>query len=195
MKRHFLPAISPASFIEEIEGKFLFSFVAKIAQARTNTGCLKQVIALAKLCMTAVEANFPAATVRGEHVNIRANTRNPEAAQRANEYLARPGSAGDGPVFTGAQAYRLYRSYDRNCMAVMGVLRKHILHSELSLAELAEKYHGEFRHNGRPVGQRRLIGTTLLVKGLEFDHAIVIDAASLSKKELYVALNSRARGH
>jgi len=39
----------------------------------------------------------------------------------------------------------------------------------------------------------RLIGTTLLVKGLEFDHGIVLDAASLSRKELYVALTRGTR--
>jgi DNA helicase-2/ATP-dependent DNA helicase PcrA len=75
----------------------------------------------------------------------------------------------------------------------LGVLAKHVLHPDLSLAEAAETYQGEFRHKGRPVGRRRLIGTTLLVKGLEFDHAIVLDAASLSRKELYVALTRGAR--
>ena len=75
----------------------------------------------------------------------------------------------------------------------LAVLRKHALRPDLSLAEAAEKYHGEFRHKGRPVGRRRLIGTTLLVKGLEFDHSIVLDATSLSKKELYVALTRGAR--
>ena len=75
----------------------------------------------------------------------------------------------------------------------LGVLKKHVLHPELSLAEAAEKYHGEFRYKGRPIGRRKLIGTTLLVKGLEFDHAIVLDAASLSRKELYVALTRGAR--
>ena len=73
------------------------------------------------------------------------------------------------------------------------MLGKHVLHPDLSLVEAAEQYQGEFRHKGRPVGRRRLIGTTLLVKGLEFDHAIVLDAASLSKKELYVALTRGAR--
>lgn len=37
------------------------------------------------------------------------------------------------------------------------------------------------------------IGTILLVKGLEFDHAIVLEADSLSKKELYVALTRGAK--
>ena len=74
-----------------------------------------------------------------------------------------------------------------------GVLQKHILHPELTLREAAERYHSEFRYKGRPVGRRRLIGTTLLVKGLEFDHAIVLDAGSLARKELYVALTRGAR--
>ena len=74
-----------------------------------------------------------------------------------------------------------------------GVLKKHLLHPDLTLREAAERYHFEFRYRGRPVGRRRLIGTTLLVKGLEFDHAIVLDAASLSRKELYVALTRGAR--
>lgn len=73
------------------------------------------------------------------------------------------------------------------------MLRKHILNPDLSLSEAAEKYHREFRYKGRPVGRRRLIGTTLLVKGLEFDHAIVLDAVSLSRKELYVALTRGAQ--
>lgn len=182
------------SSIEEIEGKALFSFVAKISRARTNANRLKQVIAFAKLCMTAVEANVPAATIRGEYVDIRANTRNPEMAQRANEYLAQPGSAEMARILMALRqtpAIQVVRSDLFN--RVMGVLRKHILHPELSLADAAERYHGEFRYRGRPVGRRRLIGTTLLVKGLEFDHGIVLDAASLSKKELYVALTRGAR--
>ncbi len=75
----------------------------------------------------------------------------------------------------------------------LGVLGKHTLHPELSLAQAAERYQSELRFKGRPLGRRKLIGTTLLVKGLEFDHAIVLDAASLSKKELYVALTRGAR--
>lgn len=44
---------------------------------------------------------------------------------------------------------------------------------------------------GRPVA-RRAAGTTLLVKGLEFEHAVVIADGELTSKELYVAL-TRAR--
>jgi hypothetical protein len=78
-----------------------------------------------------------------------------------------------------------------NC--AVGVLKKHAVAPQLSLGEAAEKYQTQFRYRGRPVGRRRLIGTTLLVKGLEFHHAIILDAPSLSRKELYVALTRGAK--
>jgi DNA helicase-2/ATP-dependent DNA helicase PcrA len=75
---------------------------------------------------------------------------------------------------------------------VVGVLRKQCQRPDLSLEEAADQFQGEFRSRGRPVG-RRLIGTTLLLKGLEFDHGIVLDARSLAAKDLYVALTRGSR--
>lgn len=182
------------SSIEEVEGKDLFSFIRKLERARTDSTRLKEVVELAKKCMTGVGQNLPAGTIRCEHVTIRANTRNRNAASKANAYLATPSSntmANFLLALKNTEDIKIVRA-DLFYRA-LGVLDKHMLHPELSLAEAAEKYHSEFRHKGRPVGRRRLIGTTLLVKGLEFDHAIVLDAASLSKKELYVALTRGAR--
>lgn len=182
------------SSIEEVEGKDLFSFIRKIDRARTDAAHLKELIAFAGRCMTSVDANLPAGTARGEHVDVRANTRNPDVARKANACLAAPSSAAIVDFLSalketdGVQVIRA-DLFNR----ALGVLRKHVLHPELSLSEAAEKYHGEFRYKGRPLARRRLIGTTLLVKGLEFDHAIVLDAASLSRKELYVALTRGAR--
>lgn len=182
------------SSIEEVEGKELFSFLRRMNRARTGVARLEEVITFAKKCMTSVQGNLPAGTARGEHVNIQANTRNPEVARAANAYLAAPSS---GAMASFLLALKQIAGIDvvRADLfhRALGVLSKHVLHPELSLAEAAEKYHGEFRYKGRPVGRRKLIGTTLLVKGLEFDHAIVLDAASLSKKELYVALTRGAR--
>lgn len=182
------------SSIEEVEGKDLFSFIRKLERARTNAARLKEIVEFAKRCMTAVEQNLPAGTVRGEQVNIRANTRNAEAAAKANAYLEAPDSATMRRFLMAlkeTQGIEIVRA-DLFYRA-LGVLDKHLLHPELSLSEAAEKYQSEFRYKGRPIGRRKLIGTTLLVKGLEFDHAIILDAASLSKKELYVALTRGAR--
>lgn len=52
------------------------------------------------------------------------------------------------------------------------------------------------RNRTRLVGRRlarRCIGTTLLVKGLEFDHALVLDADSLDRENLYVAMTRGAK--
>ncbi|WP_211219020.1 UvrD-helicase domain-containing protein [Thalassospira lucentensis] len=182
------------SSIEEVEGKALFSFIRKIERARTEEESLREVITFAKRCMTAVGQKLPAGTCRGELVNVRANTRNPFAARAANAYLAASNSATMADFLLALRetaGIEVVRSDLFN--RVLSVLRKHLLHPELSLSEAAEKYQGEFRHKGRPVGRRKLIATTLLVKGLEFDHAIILDAASLSKKELYVALTRGAR--
>lgn len=48
------------------------------------------------------------------------------------------------------------------------------------------------RHRGRRL-RPRTIGTTLLVKGLEFDHAVVLEPASLGVEGLYVAITRGAR--
>jgi DNA helicase-2/ATP-dependent DNA helicase PcrA len=182
------------SSIEEIEGKALFSFIHKMQRARSNQRRLKEVLAFAKQCMTAVNANLAAATARGERAEIRENTRTPRVARSANAYLADPSSVRMADLLMALMTIdgvEIARADLLNRM--MGVLRKHALFPQLTLAQAAEKYHAEFRYKGRPVGRRRLIGTTLLVKGLEFDHAIVLDAESLSRKELYVALTRGAK--
>lgn len=58
-------------------------------------------------------------------------------------------------------------------------------------AECLEDAAWIIRERTRRIGRRLpryAVGTTLLVKGLEFDHAIVFDADSLDARNLYVAL-------
>jgi AAA domain len=180
--------------IEEIEGKDLFSFVRKVERARNDQARLKHAVTLAESAMTGVGAGVPAGTARGERVVIRGNTRNPCVARAGNVYLANPTSANMAAFLLavkGIPAVHIARADLFN--RIVGVLTKHAVAPHLTLTEAAEKYQTQFRHRGRPVGRRRLIGTTLLVKGLEFDHAIVLDAPTLSRRELYVALTRGAK--
>jgi DNA helicase-2/ATP-dependent DNA helicase PcrA len=48
-------------------------------------------------------------------------------------------------------------------------------------------------HSGRSIGKRS-IGSTLLVKGLEFDHAVIIHTDNMSRKHWYVALTRATTG-
>jgi hypothetical protein len=194
-KCHYLARNLSGAFasIEEIEGNALFSFFGKIDRARTNSKRLK-VVSFAAKCMTAVNGNLPAPTKRGEQTQIRQNTRNADIVRKANAYLENPSAANMTGVLDGLVKISGTRLYRRDLFnRALGVLRKQPDTPGTPFLQAVEQYHGEFRHRGRPVAHPKLIGTTLLVKGLEFDHAVVLDASSLSKKELYVALTRGAR--
>jgi AAA domain len=48
------------------------------------------------------------------------------------------------------------------------------------------------RHAGRRLAQRS-VGSTLLVKGMQFDHAVIVAPEKLSRNDLYVALTRASR--
>lgn len=56
-----------------------------------------------------------------------------------------------------------------------------------ALTDVIWEVQNRIRHSGRSIGKRS-IGSTLLVKGLEFDHAVIIHADNMSRKDWYVAL-------
>ncbi len=60
------------------------------------------------------------------------------------------------------------------------------------LEEAAIHTRDRTRRTGRPPG-RYVISRTLLVKGLEFDHAIILNGNALDRKNLYVALTRASR--
>lgn len=62
------------------------------------------------------------------------------------------------------------------------------MYPDKTIEECCQIYHYELRYKGCPILYPKQIGTTLLVKSLELEHAIVLDAAPLSKKKLYIAL-------
>ncbi len=165
------------SSIEEIEGRDLFLFVGKLQRANSDQARLKHTIALAEMAMTGTSGRLPAGTKRGESVEVRDNTRNPHIARAGNAYLENATSGNLAELLLAVRhtaGVHVARADLFN--RAVGVLKKHSVSPHLTLAEAAETYQTQFRHRGRSIGRRRLIGTTLLVKGLEFDHAIVLDA-------------------
>jgi len=68
-------------------------------------------------------------------------------------------------------------------------LRGHDPSSGKSLRETAWAIRDHARRNGRRVLTKRTVATPLLIKGLEFNHALLLDAAQMeTPEELYVAL-------
>lgn len=177
------------SSIEEVEGTALFSFIKKVLKAKTSSVRLKTVLDFAKDCMTSVTSVLPAGTVRFEVAKISKSTKYPELAEAANNYYNNPSSQ-TLKLFLGLlknnSETRLFRRDLFN--RVLHVLDIHLQTPDITLEDAAKIFQREFRYKGRPINHTKIIGTTLLIKGLEYDHAIVVDAPSLSIKQLYVAL-------
>jgi DNA helicase-2/ATP-dependent DNA helicase PcrA len=177
------------SSIEEIEGVDLFRFINKISKNKKPSGQLKIAIEFAVKCMTGVKKELSAGTKRGEKISITKKTKNPDLGLAANAYLDEPFSDKLRTFFDLLKKTPGTGVFRRDLLnRLMQVLTIHSRSSSFNLEEAVNVYQKIFRHNGRPISYPRLIGTTLLIKGLEFDHTIVLDATSLSKKELYVAL-------
>lgn len=62
----------------------------------------------------------------------------------------------------------------------------------ITLTDAVWETQNRLRHVGRRLGKWN-IGSTLLVKGLEFDHAVVVDADRMTQNDLYVALTRATR--
>ena len=56
-----------------------------------------------------------------------------------------------------------------------------------ALSDIIWEVQNRIRHTGRTIGKRS-VGSTLLVKGLEFDHAIIVHAENMTRHDWYVAL-------
>lgn len=76
--------------------------------------------------------------------------------------------------------------------ALCGALRIVISGATTSLSDAIWDVQNRRRHSGRRFAKRS-IGSTLLIKGLEFDHAIIVDVERLSRNDLYVALTRGSR--
>lgn len=175
------------SSIEEIEGKRLLAFVRKYDSKDTPQERLMCAIDFAKKCISKVDSALSAGTKRGETVALRDNTKNPAVVSAANTFLGDPSTHNLKSFLLALKSAPEPDLYARDLFnRVMRVLTN-CADSE-SLTNSATRFQREFRHTGRPVRHSRILGTTLLLKGLEFEHAIVLDAASLPRKDLYVAL-------
>lgn len=191
-KSHILAKQTSGIFssIEEVEGKRLFSFVKTYDCKNTAKDKLLCTIEFMKdKCFSGVNKALSAATKKGGQANIQANTKNPEIVRAANDFLAAPNPNNLYAFIQSLKSAPETTLYARDLFnRLLKVLTINKTGPALTLEEAAIQFQKQFRHTGRPVSYPKLIGTTLLVKGQEYDHAIVLDASSLTKKDLYVAL-------
>lgn len=190
-KTHLLARTLAGRFssIEEVEGKDLHSFFKKFGTAKTVQAGFLLALEFAKKCFTGVSNALTAGTKRGEMTNCRKGTKYPLVLHAANAYLNEPISCHLKSFFLALKSNPETSTYRRDLLyRFLNVLKMHIDGEGATLAEAANFYQRELRHSGRPIRHQKLIGTTLLVKGLEYDHAVILDADALNAKDLYVAM-------
>lgn len=182
------------SSIEEIEGKELFAFIAKLEACATAKARLVCVIDFSKKCFSSVGDVLSAGATRGEYTKITKATRFPAISNASNSFLDESSSTNLAAFISALQKNPQTQACRRDLLnRLMNVLSMQMSDPHLSLVEAAKKYQREFRYSGRPIRHQRLVATTLLIKGLEYQHAIVLEAESFSPKELYVALTRGAK--
>ncbi|MFM1703580.1 UvrD-helicase domain-containing protein [Aeromonas salmonicida] len=190
-KTHLLARTMAGRFssIEEVEGKELHSFLKKFVAAKTVPAGFLLALEFAKKCFTGVSSVLTAGTKRGEVAKQSKGTKYPLVLHAANDYLSNPTSSHLKSFFLALKANPDTSAYRRDLLyRLLNVLRMHIDGEGTTLLEAANMCQREMRHTGRPLNHRKLIGTTLLVKGLEYDHAVILDADALDAKDLYVAM-------
>ncbi|MFK3711762.1 UvrD-helicase domain-containing protein [Leclercia adecarboxylata] len=79
------------------------------------------------------------------------------------------------------------------CQVLKDALSLSIRSSDISIYEAAAIIREQRRYQGDRRITHRAIGSTLLLKGLECDHALILDAGSMSASNLYVALSRGAK--
>lgn len=76
--------------------------------------------------------------------------------------------------------------------AMRSALRMRVTGQAVNLTDALWHVQNHIRHAGRKI-PRRGVGSTLLVKGLEFEHAIVIHSDNMNRNDWYVALTRATR--
>jgi len=153
---------------------------------------VKAVFNFAKQCMTKMSdyetAAKTAATGGSHRVRTRLNQLNALAAVRASDKLEVVLAALKS--FYEGDGVRVCRR--ELLTSMVNALKFNLAHPELDLTSSAWHVRDLVRRQGRRL-PRLSLGRPVLIKGLEFDHAIVLDTDGLNARELYVALTRGCR--
>lgn len=190
-KTHLLARTMGGRFssIEEVEGKALHSFFKKYEAEKVTKKRFLIALEFAKKCFTGVGETLTAGTRKGDVAKPSKVTKYPVVLLAANAYLGDPTSHHLRSFFFALKENPQTSPYRRDLLyRFFNVLKMHIEGEGASLCDAARLYQREMRYTGRPINHKKLIGTTLLVKGLEYDHAVILDADALDAKDLYVAM-------
>ena len=183
--------------MEEVDCRDLMLFAGQLDRTADGFGWATLMLDFASKCFTGIGSRlsaFRSQYVVGTAPDARRLTTNRAVVERLNRVVSEPSV---GTLVDAARALartpgvRLYRR--ELWQEMQTTLRTHIGSERESITDTAWYVRDRSRRNGRPP-ENRIVSRTLLVKGLEFDHAVVTDADKLKPKEAYVAMTRGRAG-
>jgi hypothetical protein len=181
--------------MEELEGKFMLAFARTVDEGNPRTVAVGT-RNFAVSCMSGVAAKLNKPVVeklaKGEAVS---KLKRPDAEGQLELLSGLLGDPSPGRVAETLEAIAqlpgglLYRREAWRDM--LKALKVAAVSDDVAVSEALSRIRNRTRFAGRNP-ERRVISRPLLIKGLEYDHALLLNARRFSATELYVAL-SRGR--
>lgn len=183
-QQNFASQTPGASTVEAVDLQDLIAFANSFDVGSADA--LGQLLALAQSVMTNV--GVPELTRRLESLQ-RGTARNPpnEAESRALTFMGAPSLAAAAALLSDLRALPNVRVHRPAILyGALKALRDACLGGD-TLAETARRVREEGRLLGRPL-PKRAVGSTLLLKGLEAEVAVLLNTEGMSVQNLYVAM-------
>lgn len=180
--------------MEPIAAEALFDAIATLDDVKGHDLALATIDVAAR-CMTRVRARLASAQRRLERGQMPvARSGSPvEAAVAALREVVEHGVSRVADALDAIEAVVGVPPHRQELLSeVRRAIRSRAAGSERSLKDIAWDLRDDARRRGRVVPPR-IVSRTLLVKGLEFDHGIVLQRNELPKKDLYVAITRPRR--
>jgi DNA helicase-2/ATP-dependent DNA helicase PcrA len=176
--------------MEEMECNDLVKTARKFDSSSGSARAL-EVIEFASLCMTQVKSTLKGASAKLEKGQLPSYGSIPVAMVDALSEIAQDQESDWRRIWTALSEVRRLpkvKVFRRELLNEMHkVLRSTYDGAYESLSDAAWSIRDQARHEIRKL-DHRLISRTLLVKGLEFDHCVVLKAEEWDAKSLYVAM-------
>ncbi|MBB3302971.1 DNA helicase-2/ATP-dependent DNA helicase PcrA [Rhizobium sp. BK077] len=176
------------SNIEAVSCKTLHS-AARALDATTGVARLKLLLNFAAKCMTGAEkAELNRVIDARQQGRRRGQTKFGFLFPAIDDVVATGGELAMLAFLQGMRDRPDARLYRREMFyAMRGALQNKAARQLATLSDSVWEVQNRVRHAGRRLGDRS-IGSTLLVKGLEFDRAIIVSSETMTNRDWYVAL-------
>jgi hypothetical protein len=181
--------------MEPVDCEALYSWAAKI-EAATGGERAARLVDFAGVCLAGVKGELTTIRrrlLKGTGKRGTPLRKHPEVLAALEEVAASKSLAPTVAALEAVCCIGGTKMFRRELWESLGQALKEIESGQSpSLVDAAWAVRDRVRRYGRRA-EPRTVSRTLLVKGLEYDHAIVLDADKLDKKQLYVALTRGCR--